>query len=582
MTENSAPLGPGDHVFLVDGSSFVFRAYFQSIRQDQKYNYRSDRLPIGAVRLFCDQAAAVHPRGRGRHQADASRHHLRQIGEFVPQGDLPRLQGQPARAAGRPDPAIPADARRGARLRPDARSSRTATRPTTSSRPMRAQARERGADVLIVSADKDLMQLDRARRRHVRSGLRRAGAGAREERRIGPDEVVDYFGVPPGQGRRRAGAGRRFHRQRAGRARHRRQDRRAADRRIWRSRNAAGARRRDQAAQAPRDADQSRDRRADPRLEASSSRSSRDVALEVPLDDLGAARSPMPRRLVAFLKAMEFTTHHQARRRDLRRRRRRRSSPTRALSAPAAGAARNGEADRAAEPPRRPPIAAPQRAGGRAGADADAALTPGRLAAARARRGARAKIRPRRLRDGARRSTSSTRWIAEAFEAGVVAFDTETTSLDPMQAELVGISLCVAPGRACYVPLGHRGGATAISSAAASCCRARLPEAEVLARLKPLLEDAGVLKIAQNIKFDWHVFAQRGIEVAPVDDTMLISYVLDAGAQRGPRHGRARASAASATSRSSSARSPAPGKTSSASPACRSTRRPNTPPRTPT
>src|SRR5471030_1246914 len=69
MTQNPRPVGPGDHVFLVDGSSFVFRAYFQSIRQDQKYNYRSDRLPIGAVRLFAtkilqflrDGAAGIKP-----------------------------------------------------------------------------------------------------------------------------------------------------------------------------------------------------------------------------------------------------------------------------------------------------------------------------------------------------------------------------------------------------------------------------------------------------------------------------------------------------------------------------------------
>ena len=121
------------------------------------------------------------------------------------------------------------------------------------------QARERGADVLIVSADKDLMQL-------IEPGVAMfdpaSGTGdtRREERRIGADEVVDYFGGGAGQGRRRPGARRRFHRQCAGRARHRRQDRGAAHRRIWRSRNAARARRRDQAAQAPRDPDQSGNR----------------------------------------------------------------------------------------------------------------------------------------------------------------------------------------------------------------------------------------------------------------------------------------------------------------------------------
>ncbi len=114
MTQSSRPVGPGDHVFLVDGSSFVFRAYFQSIRQDQKYNYRSDRLPVGAVRLFAtkvlqflrDGAAGIKP----THLAiifDKSENSFRR--EIYP-----ALQGQSARSAGRPHPAIPADARDGA------------------------------------------------------------------------------------------------------------------------------------------------------------------------------------------------------------------------------------------------------------------------------------------------------------------------------------------------------------------------------------------------------------------------------------------------------------------------------------
>ena len=93
-------------------------------------------------------------------------------------------------------------------------------------------------------------------------------------------------------------------------------------------------------------------------------------------------------------------------------------------------------------------------------------------------------------------------WIAEASETGRVAIDTETTGSDPMQADLVGVSLALAPGRAAYVPLGHRIGATICSAAVSSPARFRRSEA--LARLKPLLEDAAVLKIAQNLKYDAH------------------------------------------------------------------------------
>ncbi len=126
------------------------------------------------------------------------------------------------------------------------------------------------------------------------------------------------------------------------------------------------------------------------------------------------------------------------------------------------------------------------------------------------------------------------KWIARAHEAGVVAVDTETTSLDAMQAELCGVSLAVAPNEACYVPLGHReggsdGGGSDLFAPEAKLCEGQIPEEQALALLKPLLEDRGVLKIAQNMKYDWLVFAQRGIEIVGYDDTMLISYVLDAG-----------------------------------------------------
>ncbi len=119
--------------------------------------------------------------------------------------------------------------------------------------------------------------------------------------------------------------------------------------------------------------------------------------------------------------------------------------------------------------------------------------------------------------------------IAAAFEAGAIAIDTETSSLDPMQAELIGISLCVAPGRACYIPLRHRGEGAGDLFGGDELAAGQLPAQDVLARLKPLLESDSVLKIAHNAKFDMLVFKQHGIAVRPIDDTLLLSYVLDAG-----------------------------------------------------
>ncbi len=118
-------------------------------------------------------------------------------------------------------------------------------------------------------------------------------------------------------------------------------------------------------------------------------------------------------------------------------------------------------------------------------------------------------------------------WIARAREEGRVCVDTETTGLDAMTAGLCGVSLAVAPGEACYVPCGHRKGEGLDLGAADDL--EQMKEADVLARLKPLLEDPSILKIAQNLKYDFTIFAQRGIRVAPYDDTMLISYVLDGG-----------------------------------------------------
>ncbi|MCG7361749.1 DNA polymerase I [Roseomonas sp. ACRSG] len=135
---------------------------------------------------------------------------------------------------------------------------------------------------------------------------------------------------------------------------------------------------------------------------------------------------------------------------------------------------------------------------------------------------------------------SLNRWVEEARAAGTVALDTETDSLDALHAKLVGISLAIAPGRACYIPLGHGpkpGNGDMLE--AAPVAPTQIPLREALSALQPLLEDPGTLKVLHNAKYDLEVLgrpqaegANSGIEVAPVDDTMLISYSMDAG-----RHG---------------------------------------------
>ncbi len=197
MTQPHRPVGPGDHVFLVDGSSFVFRAYYQSIRQDQKYNYRLDRLPTGAIRLFATKilqfvregAAGIKPTHlaiifdkseesfRREIYPDYKSHRTEPPADLVPQFPLMRAT---VRAFGM----IP--------IEQDVYEADDLI--ATYAR----QARERGAEVLIVSADKDLMQLIEPGVAMYDPASGEAGAkGSREERRIGIAEVMEYFGVGP-------------------------------------------------------------------------------------------------------------------------------------------------------------------------------------------------------------------------------------------------------------------------------------------------------------------------------------------------------------------------------------------------
>src|SRR5919202_1430143 len=139
-----------------------------------------------------------------------------------------------------------------------------------------------------------------------------------------------------------------------------------------------------------------------------------------------------------------------------------------------------------------------------------------------------AEVRPEPKIDRSLYETVTTlealdRWIAEARANGYVAFDTETDGFDCVTAKLVGISLATDCNRACYIPLEH-GGHDLLSERPE-----QIPAAEALARLKPLLEDPAILKVGHNFKFDWILFDRSGICVSPIDESLVMSFDLDAG-----------------------------------------------------
>jgi len=111
------------------------------------------------------------------------------------------------------------------------------------------------------------------------------------------------------------------------------------------------------------------------------------------------------------------------------------------------------------------------------------------------------------------------KWIKILSEKSVIAVDTETSSLNPLEADLVGVSFSYAPNKACYIPLGHKNSKS-------------LKKESVLKKIKPILEDPSIKKVGQNIKFDFLILKQNNIQITPVEDTMLISYTLDAGSNR--------------------------------------------------
>jgi DNA polymerase-1 len=520
MPPNSRPPHKGDHVYLVDGSSYIFRAYFQSMNQDAKYNYRSDGLATGAVRMFCVMLlrllTEMKPEERPTHLAivfDKSEHTFRN-------------ELYPDYKAHRPD--APAD------LVPQFRLIREAVRafdlPCLEQAGFEAddliatyvrEACEAGATATIVSSDKDLMQL-------VNDCV--VMYDTMKDRRIGPAEVVEKFGVPPdkvievqaliGDSTDNVpgvpGIGVKTAAQLIG-------EYGDLETLLARAGEIKQQKRRETLIE---NADKARLSKTLVTLDTH-------VPLEVPLADL-AVHAPDAPRLIAFLKAMEFTTLIR-RAADFYKADAAEIEPDTALKADSGGpSVQPVEAPSSAAPGQGElafaPTPVPARATPKAGAAAPVqggstpqALVEARIAAAKAAKFDRSRyetvLTPDQLR----------RWVARAIDAGVVAIDTETTGLDPMQAELCGFSLAVGVNEACYVPLIHRRGGDGTGLFPGEVVPNQMTAADALPVLKPLLEDRGALKVGQNLKFDWQVLSRYGIEIASADDTMLMSYVLDAG-----------------------------------------------------
>jgi len=533
---SSRPVQAGDHLFLVDGSSFIFRAYFQSMNQDQKYNSRSsDGMPTGAVRLFVskllqfmrDGAAGLKP----THLAivlDKSEGSFRKELYEDYKGHRPdapedlKVQMPLMREAIRAFGLEPVELER--YEADDLIATYT------------QQAKARGADVLIISSDKDLMQLvgPKVCFYDFESGSK-GKPGYRPERNLDEAAVVEKWeGIPPEKigdvlalmgdtsdnvpGVPGIGL-------------------KTAAQLIKEYGDLETLLERAHEIKQPKRRETLINNAESARLSKKLVTLDCDAPVPVPLDDLSLPE-PDPKTLIGFLKAMEFST--------LTRR-----------------VAELYDADPAAiEPdPRLMPGGEAitwARSGGFAGVDGDPPLfeksdavsggvdpfagldlpetsavrkpvegvgTPSQLAGKRATEASSIAF------DVSSYETVTSldrlkEWVAQSREQGYVAVDTETSDLDANRADIVGFSLALEPGKACYVPLQHRDESDLFGG---GLVKGQIPVTDALDAVRPMLEDPSVLKIGQNLKYDWIVFKRHNIDVRPIDDTMLISYVLDAG-----------------------------------------------------
>jgi DNA polymerase I len=255
------------------------------------------------------------------------------------------------------------------------------------------------------------------------------------------------------------------------------------------------------------------------------------VPVEVPVEDLGV-REPDYKALISFLKAMGFRTLTQrvADKAGIDANQLAASEATGVQAAPDSRKSPSVQASRTSGQGQLPLVAPPSRKSALGPSPEAIRLTPISLSERRLEALRASKIDP------AKYETISSperlaHWIARAQDTGVLALKTETVSLDPMQTALCGIALAVAPNEAAYLPLGHREASEGETSGlfAAKLCTGQIPERDALAVLKSILEDASIVKVGHDVKREWLVLACRGIRLGATDDTMLMSYVLDAG-----------------------------------------------------
>jgi DNA polymerase-1 len=490
------PIKKGDHLYLVDGSGYIFRAYHALPPLTRK----SDGLPTGAVSGYCNMLWKLIEDMKGGDKPT----HLAVIFDAGKQTFRNKIY--PEYKANRPE--LPED------LIPQFPLVREATRAFGVSCVELADfeaddliatyariASQAGARVTIVSSDKDLMQL-------VVDGSVEL-LDTMKNKRIGSAEVIERFGVPPSKvvevqalagdstdnvpGVRGIGV-------------------KTAAELINAYGNLETLLRRAGEIKQPKRRETLVENAESARISLRLVTLDANVAVGEGTESFGV-REPEAATLIGFLKTMEFNAL-------LRRAASHFGIDDPDAIAPAADPVRPALSAHSTEQGARPGVNDPQpsmRGPGPSGGAPGAVMDRARILSPIDREKYESVTTLARL----------DQWIARARELGAVCVDTKTSSLDPMQARLCGISLAIAPNEACYIPCGHTAGDGLALDRSEGLVQLRVDD--LIARLKPLLEDEGVLKIGQNFKFDYLIFLERGIRVAPYDDTTLISYVLDSG-----------------------------------------------------
>ena len=495
----------GDHLFLVDGSAYIFRAYHALPPLTRK----SDGLPVGAVSGFCNMLWKLVEESRDTSVGVAPTHFAVIFDHSSTTFRNALYDQYKANRTAPPDDLVP-------QFSLIREAVRAFDLPCIEKQGFEAddliatytcQAIAAGGDVTIVSSDKDLMQL-------VQPGV--ILYDQMKDKRLGREEVREKFGVypekmidlqalcgdtsdnvpgVPGIGPKTAAQ--------------LLEEYGDLDTLLSRASEIKQTKRRENLIEF---AEQARLSKRLVTLDC-------DTPLDTALDDL-FIHEPDGEKLISFLKAMEFTTLT------------RRVSATLGTEASDVAAA-----EIAVEGPAHGPDldagTAPSHSA-KAAEGADGALlpfTPTALAASR-REAIAALGFDRSAYVTIRDAATLSAWMDEARETGLLGFDVETDALSAMKGGLVGLSFATRPGRAAYVPIAHispSGEADLLAEKAVEDeIGPQLPLDEALAILKPVLEDGAVLKIGQNFKYDYLVLWRHGITVAPFDDTMLISYALDA------------------------------------------------------